>query len=125
MDDDVPYIQSVEGTNRDYYLFGRLAGVRDSKSKVYEPRGVPNNLSKEVESVIERWCSDGHSHSWLTFKEFKRALFKDVWYSEDQNNGYTQMINHCEKWIEMEEAEAVLLNLDIKPEVRIVFFFDN
>lgn len=123
-DDDVPYIQSIEGTNRDYDLFGRIAGVR-GRDVHYKQRGIPDNISQEILRVIERWGNDGHSYSWLSLNEFKDALLRDSWYQDAPDNGYVEMIHYCEKWIEIEEAEAILLNLDIKPEVRIVFFFDN
>jgi hypothetical protein len=66
-------VQSVYG-NRNYDLFTLLAGVRDysGESKcIDEPRGIPSDVSPQTKAEINKWDSDGHSHSWLTLAEIK------------------------------------------------------
>lgn len=57
--------------NRNYGLFALLADVRNySHNKpITKPKGLPNDLSKEVKADAERWGCDGHSHSYFTLKE--------------------------------------------------------
>lgn len=75
-------------SDRDYLLFTRLCGVREyslirtiqlcahgeefsyqETKKASEPKGIPDDCSKITKGIIERWGSDGHSHSYLTLKE--------------------------------------------------------
>lgn len=56
--------------DRNYLLFGILAGVRSGIHKAIDsPRGLPFDLSKEVKSAGEEWGSDAHSHSWYYLEE--------------------------------------------------------
>ena len=57
--------------HRDYNLFAALADVRnyDHVIPIDKPRGLPEDVSKDVYSESLRWGSDGHSHSWLTARE--------------------------------------------------------
>lgn len=52
--------------NRNYELFGQLAGVRRAGP---EPRGIPTDVSVLAAHMIARWGEDGHSHSWMTMDE--------------------------------------------------------
>lgn len=56
--------------NRNYTLFGILAGVRSNDNPtISAPRGVPSDMSKQIRKEWENeaeWC---HSFSWLTLKE--------------------------------------------------------
>ena len=56
---------------RNYALFGVLAGVRDrSHPMISEPRGIPDNISKQTKKRYLRESEWGcHSYSWLTLKE--------------------------------------------------------
>lgn len=57
--------------DRDYDWFGILAGVRNytNTRPIAEPRGIPFGVSDEVKEKIDSWGMDGHSHSWLTYKD--------------------------------------------------------
>lgn len=57
--------------HRDYNLFATLADVRnyDHVIPIDKPRGLPEDVSKDVYNESLRWGSDGHSHSWFTAKE--------------------------------------------------------
>lgn len=65
--DEVP----EEFERRNYSTFSILAGVRSSFNvkPISEPKGIPEDISKETKESIERWNADGHSHSYLTLKE--------------------------------------------------------
>lgn len=57
-------------TGRDYELFGILAGVRRPQSSQVAHQGIPEDASPEYKAVVERWDSDGHTHSYFTLAEF-------------------------------------------------------
>lgn len=55
---------------RDYELFGALAGVRSDIEHI-EPKGIPDDCSKECKEDFIRWDSDAHTPSWMTITELK------------------------------------------------------
>lgn len=66
--------------NRSYDLFAILADVRnghgfagvktsDGFTPISPPRGLPEDVCKEIAELSEQYGIDGHSHSWLTVKE--------------------------------------------------------
>jgi len=59
--------------DRNYDLFGILAGVRNyvNATPISKPKGIPEDASYRVKDGIKDWGVDGHSHSWLTWKEIK------------------------------------------------------
>jgi hypothetical protein len=63
--------------DRDYTLFSILADVRNysNNKSISSPKGIPNDVTKEVKEEYERWDGDGHSHSWFTLKELMK--YKD------------------------------------------------
>lgn len=82
-------------TDRDYLLFSRLCGVREHSifdaiaistldeniqlqktEKVSDVKGVPSDCSVVTKQIIDKWGSDGHSHSFLTLKEIKDYINK-------------------------------------------------
>lgn len=67
--------------NRHYDLFAVLANVRNGTWSeklpvIAEPRGLPEDASKEVLAQSERWNGDGHSHSFLTRAELQEGFNK-------------------------------------------------
>lgn len=56
---------------RAYGMFGFLADVRNYSDvpPIAEKRGLPDDVSAEVRGECLDWCSDGHSHSWLSVSE--------------------------------------------------------
>jgi hypothetical protein len=100
----------VEGDfsiDRNYDLFANMAGVRnyDKITPVAPERGIMPDLEFRPDWFTNQ---DGHSHSWLTFDEFKIAI--------ERSNAGTS-------------AQAVLafmkVYLDAGRDPRIVFCFDN
>lgn len=64
---------------RNYELFSFLAGVRNRFDiiPISEPKGYPDDISKEVKKELEDdWGSDGHSASYLTLEELINADWK-------------------------------------------------
>lgn len=66
--------------SRNYDLFAILADVRNGRgfagvktsegfNIISPPRGLPEDVCKEISELSEQWGLDGHSHSWLTVKE--------------------------------------------------------
>jgi hypothetical protein len=65
---------------RNYDLFAILANVRNGRGfagvdtgdgfkPISGPKGLPSDISAEVQAESDRWDCDGHSHSWLTVSE--------------------------------------------------------
>lgn len=57
--------------DRNYGLFSTLANVRNYSGNDYidEPRGLPYDVTAEVEADNDYWGIDGHSHSYFTLRE--------------------------------------------------------
>lgn len=57
--------------DRNYSLFEVLANVRAyyGNEIMSEPKGLPDDISKEVQKEADYWSCDGHSYSWFTAKE--------------------------------------------------------
>ena len=75
---DSPYM------NRNYVLFGYLADVRNSSGfagcdtgdaikPIAQPRGLPSDISLSIKEESDGWDCDGHSHSYFTLGELKKA----------------------------------------------------
>ena len=101
--------------HRNYLLFGILAGVRDrSLASISKPRGLPKDVTLEVQKESESWNTDGHSHSWLTLAELQ---------SYDWSSALAEPVGAPSTFVN--EAIPKLEALGEPESVRIVFFFDN
>lgn len=54
--------------NRNYRLFGLLAGVRGGPA-LFDRRGFPENISYELQKYYFNYGYDGHSTSYITLSE--------------------------------------------------------
>jgi hypothetical protein len=141
-DDDLDYtyrsLNSCAGAMRDYNLFAILAGVRGRG-------GIPKGLPLDVDEDIKEAASDldWHSHSWATLEEFKQALVKaghDLNYKKCEIvfpfvinykqlpinwPNYIDIIRYCENVLDELRADALLLDTNLEPEIRLVYWFDN
>lgn len=56
---------------RNYDLFAILAGVRNNRGlkPISLPKGLPEDVCKDIKDESDIFASDGHSHSYLTLKE--------------------------------------------------------
>lgn len=63
--------------DRNYWLFGMLAGVRYTEfAPLIKPRGLPNDLSIEVRAAANQWGVDGHTHHWYSLDELDLSRCK-------------------------------------------------
>ena len=112
--------------NRNYELFGFLAGVRRDFTTALawlgteadpDLRGVPDDMAEFTTKEWDDWDGDAHSANWLTLDELKRALFASVL------SGQARYFHESLQWslAQIEERTA-----PVPPEdVRLVFWFDN
>ena len=65
---------------RAYDWFGIIAGVRNyaNATPISEPRGLPDEVSWEMKDEVKGYGPDGHSHSWLSYKDFKEYDWDQV-----------------------------------------------
>lgn len=95
--------------DRNYTLFGILAGVRwdDCLDGFGRPRGLPKDVSPQVKRLARQWDGDGHSHSYLTLTEL---LAYDWWRhgteDEDINHWYFQLMAKRAKYSRDEYIKA-------------------
>lgn len=78
-DIDVNY-QNQFYHDRNYEVFAMLANVRNGRGfvgsntgdgliPISQPKGLPEDVSKEISDYSDHWGVDGHSHSYLTVQE--------------------------------------------------------
>lgn len=117
-------------TDRNYALFGVLAGVRDRPphGSIAEPRGLPDDMSKPVARWFGKDTGYFHSHSFVTLAELMTYPWSDpvLWQEGDDGNTYSEF---CSEFLQETLprlkklcAEKTEYNMD---HVRLVFAFDN
>jgi len=115
------WAEDVDGCG-DYDMFGIIAGVRNSFIKpLVLPRGIPKNLGYQVKDRIERIGSDGHTHTWLTPKEFTiicalRQLTDDA---------LIENYNICKEWLALRDVLNTLAKHYGEKHVRLIVYFDS
>lgn len=60
---------------RNYYWFSILADVRNDYEiePITSDRGIPEDASEDTKKLVDDWGPDGHSHTYLTSKEWSEA----------------------------------------------------
>lgn len=104
------YVEDQLYKDRNYSLFGLLAGVRvnDPTIAIYPRRGRPKDASFGLQYLFNIWEGDLHSTSYLTLAE----LLENI----DKFKPYPDFIETIEN----------MKKIDPDPNmVRCVFFFDN
>ena len=113
--------------DRNYDLFGFLAGIRSNSPRClmligeqsWVVRGVPDDASSEVLKERQERGVDGHSDSWLTLRElvigFTAASLQGY------ASGYREQLQFGLKQMKA-RAKAAGLSYD---DMRLVFWFDN
>lgn len=83
---------------RNYSLFSLLAGVREYEDNepIISPRGVPSDVSPEVEKEISEWGCNGHTHHWYTLNE----LLDFDWISRKTNHAGFVSVNEYRRFKE-------------------------
>lgn len=112
---------------RNYDLFAILANVRngfgfggcdtgDRFPTIVPRRGLPADVSDQVADESERWGADGHSHTWMTLKEFLDFPF---WDDLRVNRGYITR-DEYRKWDHKSPPPGGWSGAVIGPNVRMV-----
>ena len=117
------YVYDFETKNeRIYSLFGALAGTRGSCVPIYEPRGLPDDISSKALKEYQSWGKDAHTPSWLTTKELRECL--DLTINELSKEDDVEEIK---SWLKSYEEiyECMKHREDEGEPSRIVFWFDN
>lgn len=96
--------------DREYMLFGALAGVRSVEMpSLSRDRGLPDDVTDIFEAYTESWRLDAHNHGWVTLAEMKAYDPEPYPYPAQWND--------------------LIAKLDSLPggedDKRLVFFFDN
>jgi hypothetical protein len=76
-------------SDRNYFLFALLAGVRNLDTKfmpILPVRGMPTDISEIGKRIVDEWEGDGHSHSWASAIE----LLNHSWSDEVPLRGYVK-----------------------------------
>lgn len=135
-DPEYTYFNDTDLISRNYKFFGFLADVRTSGSCIFEPRGMPDDPSDYVRRACEQWGVDGHSHSYLSFKELKKVIkeYRESELEECRQNkeesewvktAYQDVIDYIQQGIDSRSNKCPEGLFDFKVEARIVFWFDN
>lgn len=106
-------------SSRNYLIFGAIAGVRVRMDGSLEPKGIPDDLSDDLQQWINT-CLE-HTPSWLTYEELQ-GLVAQVCLFPNKFDG-RESANHIK-----DKITDWLESLDIccdKKQKRIVFFFDS
>jgi hypothetical protein len=120
--------------DRHYCLFAILADVRNGinetrKKPISAPRGFPGDYSELKKEFMEEYLffgpcldGDGHSTSWLTFKE----IFEYPDWDKPASDNVKTYREYCQYFLD-ELAECMKLGWSSNraEEYRIVFNFDN
>lgn len=128
---------------RSYSMFAFLADVRnyDHCEPLSQPKGIPDNVCKEIGEEYEEWGCDAHSASYFTAKELLDFNYdKTFWNRRITKQTAPNVYNGASL---AEEGEGInltyrenlgemffihleeLKSLGEPEDVRIVFWFDN
>ena len=110
---------------RNYAWFATLAGVRNSFNlKVLsEPKGLPDKMSIMAELLRAEWKDDGHSYSYLTYKELRGIDWLQLVPYADGPMQLTKAVGPT--WFGLWLMLGYLASVYGEDNVRMVFWFDN
>ena len=119
--------------DRNYELFGRLAGIRTTEKPFVYPRGLPDNLSDETKKLYGNgsWY---HGATWYDYCELcsysqtERAIVEYELYNADLDEYImTDRWNAVEPFIDAIDKvlEAYGIYYPDPGDVRIVIWFDS
>lgn len=130
---------------RDYAMFGLLAGVRRG-SAIFEPRGIPENISFTVRCSFYMFMVDGESDSeGCVSKVTAQEWIDKGWVKKIDDKWITNPDWHTPSWLTVKEYEqvlrareeiedygkldqewyAILAAMKVLNNARFVFWFDN
>ena len=111
---EIPY-------TRNYRFYAAIAGVRNyiEITPISEPKGMPYDASMMSDVTAKEDGADGHTHSWLTYREIKE-------YDWLQDIGEGMLIDNVHIHFKSLMNEMRFLAKHYGDErVRVVFWFDN
>lgn len=112
--------------SKNYAVFARMANVRNSTGvePISKPRGLPDDCTFSTKLDSDHWGVDGHSHSYLSSKEFidlcewaqslafvQSSLFAEI--GDLYGNSWEGFYEYREDYPKFVE------------DYRVVFWFDN
>lgn len=111
---------------RDYKLFGKMAGVRNEYiDTIVESKGLPDNLSKVTELDHSTRGSEVHDESWFNANEieelfeFHRSISHESYMPEFNHWGF--LFGHGWDGFKKYNDDYP----DFIEDIRLVFWFDN
>lgn len=114
---------------RSYNMYALLADVRNDGSikPMFEPRGLPNDVSLDIYEEHKEWGYDAHSSSYLTLRELTEYDYSEPHINQDddlitEDDIYTPIKFLNERYFNDIEKMKEYGDLD---DVRVVFWFDN
>lgn len=107
--------EDLNGTGRNYQLFGLLASVRTNWPWSFKAKGMPEDCSDTVRDLSD--CIGWHSHSYLTVQDLTEKAATMLLVSDDKAADLLHMLT---KFIESLGPTTVPAT-----DRRIVFWFDN
>ncbi len=111
---EIPY-------TRNYRFYAVIAGVRNyiEINPISKAKGLPTDVGMMSSVESKEMGSDGHTHSWLTYKELKE-------YDWLQDVGGSMLIDNIHIHFKSMLNEMRFLSSTYGEEkVRVVFWFDN
>ena len=103
------------GMYRDYWMFAFLAKVRGEFTFSFDAKGLPEDVSLEVDNAAKDWYANAHTHSYRTKTEIEEKRASLIL------EPTTAETSHTFKVIK----DILELFTDSINEQRIVFWFDN
>ena len=105
---------------RNYDLFAILAGVRGQKDALVSPRGLPKNLSQEVEKEEKWWEGGYHTPTWYDLSEL--YLYRKMYKDKEDYGCLINFVDSIEYYLDF-AGEYVY---EVKPnQYRVIMWFDS
>jgi len=120
-DEEGPTCLSWVSSSRDYSSFGRLAGVRrhiEGLGPLDEPRGLPDDVSLDIQEESDEYGIGGHSHSFFTLAE----LLEHDWSKTEMYDGEEYPLFGLVQEVINDLTERAVFGPE---DARFVFWFDN
>lgn len=120
--EDSVYSHKAFYNDRNYFLFGALAGVRREHVPHIEPKGLPLDASKQCLDDFRRWDADAHTPSWLTLKELKTLVMEDL--ITENHAALNEFMEQLKNFLKLKFYSFELDKMN-DSDFRVVFWFDN
>ena len=111
-------LDTVDGRN--YQFFAVLAGVRGPGP---DPLGLPEDASSMTLEYSDYWGADGHSHSFMSLRDFAKQRLLAEGKSVDLLR--EKISGEQDKLIKERIGFPIDDNEDLLDDYRVVFWFDN